>query len=108
MSNSRRYFTDSFKKEIVFKIVNNITSMNEISNFHKIDKLLLKRWVARYSPSVGQMPENPIGETVTVLNSQLDRLIEAILVKKMEQLLVSYQPKERQMTDTYKAQKMVG
>lgn len=104
MPRSRRFFKEEFKKEIVYKLNNNLMSLNEVENLHKIDRMLLRRWIARYG-SIGEMPLDPVGSTVTVLNSQINGLIEAILAKKLEQLLMSYTPRERQMTDTYKAQK---
>ncbi len=105
MPRSRRFFTDQFKKEVVFKIVNNMASLHEMAKLYNVDRLLLRRWVARYKPTIGEMPVDSVGDTVTVLNNQLDTLIQALLVKKMEQVLANYKPGDRQLTDTYRAHK---
>lgn len=108
MPRSRRFFSETFKKEIVYKLNNHMTSNMEIENQYKIPKMLQKRWVERYG-SIGEAPQNPveIGSTITVMDRQLDSLVNALLAKKLAQLLTNYSPSENHVADSYKLHKVL-
>lgn len=82
----RRFFTDSFKKETVFKIKTNQVSIDEVKNQFHIPKLLIQRWCLRYQ-GVGQIPQASQGISI---EQSLDRLVDSLVAKRLEQLLTQY------------------
>lgn len=81
---NRRFFTEKFKKEIVFKLRSHELSPDVVSNQYNLPKVLLRRWQERYG-AIGVSPA--IKEVV--IETKLDTLINALIEQRLEQLLSS-------------------
>lgn len=85
---NRRFFTESFKKELVWKLRTKQLSLGEVENVHNISKQLLKTWLVKF-PSIGQTPAG-IEALPSEVVKQVDTMLERIIVHRLEHLLSGY------------------
>lgn len=84
---NRRFFTETFKKELVWKIKTKQMAIAEAEAQYAIPKQLLQTWLVKFT-GIGQLPGHALS-IPNELQKQVDVMLERIIVHRLENLLAS-------------------